>query len=176
MPTGTISAPTEVWNEIRKASELGVDDVTLAGQFEVTREAIRKRRAREGWITAEKLESQVEEIRARRAVAAKESQQVTAIEAIGESLLANGEKGSLITSNLALKLLQAAHANPNSLKPLADIYDLTAGMKAVRMAAGMDKQTTAVQVNLGSFFRPASGSDGGGCVVVDSGELVEPEN
>jgi len=67
-------------------------------------------------------------------------------ELIAETLLANGEQGSLQASNLLLSLLKSA--TKETLKPLQDAQDVVTAMKGLRLGAGMDKMQTNVQVNL----------------------------
>ncbi len=79
---------------------------------------------------------------------------VTATEAVADSLLQNGEKGTLLLSKIGLLSLQNAISEDGKtlkIKDLSDIGDVMTAGKAVRLAAGMDKQP-AVTVNVGGMF------------------------
>lgn len=165
----------EAWSELRKSSELGVDDVTLSQRFGVTRGSIRIRRLREGWITAEKLESQANAMRDRRVVDAGKKPHVTALEVVASTLGERAESYSLRMFDWASGQADKSMKS-NAIQPPSNWKELDTADRMARRAAGLDKQTTAVQVNLGSFFRPASGSDGGGCVVVDETDSHNLEN
>lgn len=149
------AADPETWAEIRKASEVGVDDPTLSDRYGVSEGAIRVRRTREKWLTMSAIQSKAQEIMAeRKALAPVKQPEISVTKSVtspsaltvsAEKLLQNGQEGSLIASRIALASLKLA---PKSL-PVRGMKELAGALSVVRAAAGMDKASSApVQVNL----------------------------
>lgn len=183
------------WHEVREAAISGVPVNQIADRYDMEAGTIYVRAHRERWPMPARIKGMVaERIKAGEIPRGLQDGGENVrdckkgSELIAESLLSNGEKGSLIVSNLALALLKRAESNPDSLKPLADVYDLTAGMKAVRLAAGMDKvDSQSVTVNVGGWqasvnaqapqagFREVGPLSDEGEADESESELVEPE-
>lgn len=153
------------WLDIRRASEMGVDDVTLSQEYGVTRAAIRKRREREGWITAQKLEDQVEAMRAKRSENTIASQVVTgggkiapkALEVAAKSLAERGDAYGLRVFDYASSAVQKAM--DQGLLPTPDNWKTVAiADQMARRAAGLDKTSASanVSVNLAMFSSDTS--------------------
>ena len=144
------------WSEARKAYEHGASPSTITEKFGVTKEALKKRKLREGWRTITAARQEVEAMERERERSLGLSPIVpSGVEVAGEQLLRNGETSSLLASNLALSLLKSATAD--TLKPLADIADVSTSLKVARLAAGMDKQSTQVNVMVGGMFSQSQG-------------------
>jgi len=145
----------EQWIQVRDAAIAGVPYEKLAFEFGITVTSIKQAAKRNGWATPKKVEKLQEQYQSKEKTLVTHSNLgVNGIpnltksggELIAETLLQNGEKGSLTASNLALSLL--LQSTPEKLKPLADISDLGTALNVVRKAAGMDKQAVNVGINL----------------------------
>jgi len=140
----------EQWEQVKQAYIAGVPSRRLSEEFCIPDDTIRQRASYENWPTPAKVEKITEKAKEN----AKQNGFLTvshnggknASELIAETLLQNGEKGSLTASNLALSLL--LQSTTEKLKPLADISDLGTALNVVRKAAGMDKQAVNVGINL----------------------------
>lgn len=140
----------EQWEQVKQAYIAGVPSRRLSEEFCIPDDTIRQRASYENWPTPAKVEKITEKAKEN----AKQNGFLTvshnggknASELIAETLLANGEQGSLQASNLLLSLLKSA--TKETLKPLQDAQDVVTAMKGLRLGAGMDKMQTNVQVNL----------------------------
>lgn len=166
MPSG-VSYSVD-WQEIRKASEQGVSDVALEEQYGVPRNAIKQRRFREDWITPAKL-AEAAEIASIKAKRSNRVTDVTGKQKSPSALAVTAENLGEKAAAYSLKVFEAASKlAQKGLKELPipdDWKSFNVADQVVRRAAGLDKPQTAVQVNLGGFFRPA---DDEGCLVIES--------
>lgn len=150
------------WAEVRKASEAGVDDDSLAKDFGVSKGAIRIRRMREKWST--------EKSRAEAAAVAKTKAQfktmgsaavtsvtaTTAEESIAAKMASMAEDIGLKAMEIIQRKMKFAAENPGSIDDFETIGDIATGAKTARSIAGLDKhEGGGIQINLGSFFGTA---------------------
>ena len=165
----------EQWIQVRDAAIAGVPYEKLAFEFGITVTSIKQAAKRNGWATPKKVEKLQEQYQSKEKTLVTNSNlgvngipnlPKTGGELIAETLLQNGEQGSLQASNLLLSLLKSA--TKETLKPLQDAQDVVTAMKGVRLGAGMDKTQTNVQVNLGGLFRPAEQMEEGVVLDVES--------
>lgn len=161
--------PEVQWAAIKVLSIRGVTDNELAERYNVTQQAIRVRRFRDPlWRAATKIPNLNNEP-PKHAVTKEAARQVEAV--ISTNLLQNGERSTLLASQLATEALQAAADAPGSIR-LASITDVQASMRVARQAAGMDKREgPTVSVALfGAFGSSWQGAQAGAVVEAD---LVE---
>lgn len=137
----------EGWEQLKKASEMGVKDEVLANEYGVTRDAIRLRRSREKWLTMERVEQHLAERRERMIDTERYK---GALEVVAETLQERAEAYSLNTFNkvsaLAKKGLELL-PTPDTWKTF-QIADTIA-----RRAAGLDRPQTQINVAIGGAFR-----------------------
>lgn len=146
------------WDEIKDAAIAGVPITQLGERYEIPEGTIYVRAHREKWPIPNRIKAMAAE-RANEipnglkvANVSQCKKEAITMEIAADSLLKNGEEGSLIASQLVLGLLRKASDKPEVLAPLADVYDLTAGLKAIRLAAGMDRADGAtVNVSIGGW-------------------------
>ncbi len=169
------------WSEVRKCSEAGMPDDEIATAFDIENNAIRQRRFREKWITPAAIEQAAIIAQAKAKARGIGNQSVTAVTKgdalanLGESLLRNGERGTLLLSQIALASLERAMGEDGpKIDPLASIGDVMTAGKAVRLAAGMDRQdATQVNVSIGGW--QASVAQAGAIQGFREVELAAPE-
>lgn len=158
----------EQWEEVKKASEAGVEDSQLSEDFGITKASIRKRRQLDAWMTPRKLEEQKAVAKAK-AVARQLPNDVSQLSqtpsgeaSIASKLLRDGEFASIAAMSILLKKLTQASENPDSVADLATVGDVSVAAKTARNIAGLDKPETAVQINLASVWgEPGAGKSPG---------------
>lgn len=147
------------WEEIKEAAISGVPINQIAERYDMETGTIYVRAHREKWPMPARIKGLI----AKRAKSGEvprglldnpkdENGNVRdckkGSELIADSLISNGEKASLIASNLALAALQKAAASPDSLAPLKFISDVKTAMQIPRIAAGMDREGINLAVNV----------------------------
>lgn len=154
------------WDEIKEACISGVPVNHVAERYEMEAGTIYVRAHREKWSMPERIRKMVAERSAQgeipRGLQANPAEGESNVrdckkgsELIADSLLRNGNAGSLNASNIIARLLQRASDDPSSIAPLKDVGDTVTALKGVRLAAGMDKpEAQAVTVNLAMFSEP----------------------
>lgn len=152
------------WDEIKAAAIAGVPFKTLAEQWDIrdkegniSTNPIRQRCYLDKWIipraVLDKAKSQLAKAKELNKDVIKPDSSgntgdcLTALTVAADNLLENGQQSSLIASQIALQSLRIA---PKSL-PVTSLADVKTALSVARIAAGMDKPQTAVQVNLGLF-------------------------
>lgn len=157
------------WDEIRKASEQGVDDMRLCEAFEgLTRESIRVRRHREKWLTPAKIEQEAIIQAARDRAGKIGNQSVIGVTSVtGGSVTGKMQPSALSVtaetlqdraSAYSLRMFdyasgQVEKAVKAELVPTPDDWkSLDTADRMVRRAAGLDKaDSQSVTVNLGGW-------------------------
>jgi hypothetical protein len=173
MPAAVLTP--EAWAEVRRASEAGVDDETLSAQYNVKRDAIRKRRSVEKWITPARIAeaAETERIKAKYKVTNSRtiSQVSQGLDVAGMSMEDMGREGVLLATRGLLPIIRETFDPETSiLGPARNIKEASTLIGAFMKASGLDKPQTAVQVNLG--FSSKSGSQHW----LDSSQVVEVED
>ncbi len=165
------------WDQIKQAAIAGVPFKKLAEEWDIRDEAgelwtgpIRQRCYRESWPIPRAVMAQAQ-LRLNEAKtaqnAAKEQMrangetvtdvtQPRANDVITADLLENGQKSNLLASQIALKSLQLA---PESL-PVTSLADVKTALSVARIAAGMDREGTQVNIGLGSWGAVAVQTEG----------------
>ncbi len=152
---GAALLPPRGWAIIRRASEHGVSDETLAEKYDIPKAAIRLRRHREKWLSPARLEEAKAvalakaETRTVTGAALKRMKQVDESEEgmghVVEEIASLEEAGSLHFARLA----STALTKKKSLT-IRSVGDAVAAMKGLRTVAGKDKDA-AISVNIGSW-------------------------
>jgi hypothetical protein len=155
-------APLAVdWQEIRRASEGGVDDAVLSERFQVNRNSLRARKMRENWTTPAKVQAEAEVVKLKAMqrgrnnsslVAATGATEPTGMAVLGENLATYGKTGNFAAVKLLHSLL--TNAKVEDLEPLSDAAGIVTTLKGLRLGTGLDKEG-AVQVNLAMFSQAA---------------------
>jgi len=153
----------ETWKQIRIAYEAGCTDEELMRVYGgITRGGIRARRCREKWLSPTRKEeiTQAQLLQSKIARCNGETNATTMVsgaETAQKILAERGEKGSLAASSILLKLLQAAEDEPDRIRKLANVGDISTALAAIRKAAGMDRTeagNASVAVNFAMFSSP----------------------
>jgi hypothetical protein len=156
--------PTTIpWADIRAAVESGVTIRQACKKWGVSYEAGRKRSQREGWYVPATLMAEARERLAKSGVEVpivslrpveSVSEAKTARAEVGTALLESAqelaEDGSMIGLRLLHGQLKDAKRNEGQLMPLVDAKGIVTAIRGVRMAAGLDKQSPVVALNLWS--------------------------
>lgn len=142
--TATLETPdiSEARRAIKLASIRGVPDSDLSEQFGIKNGTIRQWRNRDPEWKAAVATKAITETRNKNVTAGLVSASV------GESLAKYGEKGNLHAAKVLLDLILATKAE--TMKPLADVSDLSTAAKTLRTVAGLDKAAGNVQVSIWS--------------------------
>lgn len=152
----------EQWNEVRMASEAGVDDFTLSEDFGVERASIRQRRNREKWLTPKRLHEQAVIENAKRQLKTSNNGTVTnvtrtplALQVTAENMVERAKEGTLIAMNMFWDGIRRSNDRGGIQAP-ATAKDLLTSMKGLRLGAGLDKES--VTVNIASFWGAGQGN------------------
>ncbi len=148
------------WEAIKMAAIGGVPLQKLSEMNPgVTFENLKVRAGREKWPLPAK-------VRAVTKLLPEALSNEIAMQTIAEQLAQNGDQGSLIASQIALKALYDAQKSKAGILPLLNIGDVKTALSTVRTAAGMDKATNAIQINVGKAWQ-SSVREEEPCVVVE---------
>lgn len=152
MPASLLT--TDQWQEVKRASEQGVDDETLSQEYGVSRESIRKRRSLEGWMSPERLHQAAEAERVRKAnVATGSISRISqeglkprdSIGIVGKSLAEMGEKATLRRANFLEGILERVETG-STLPDPRNWKEYSSAVTLQRRELNLDKPQTNVQV------------------------------
>jgi hypothetical protein len=158
---GTAVMDPSGWAELRAAYEGGVDDATLEQDFGVPRSSIRKKRSRDNqngdpWLSPAKLRMAAEQERLKRkfdrTTNITPGAPITAEESIANKLLRDGELATQHAMKILLKKLTEAALDPEQVRGIESIQDVSTAVKAARSISGLDKPEVALQLNVGNMF------------------------
>ena len=142
------------WDAVKLSAVAGVSIPQLAKVFGINRKTIEKRSLRDAWP----LPKRVKSMNVSKTSPEEDSNEI-ASRTIAEQLAANGDDASLIASQMALAALLRARKSRKGIMPLIDIGDVKTALSTARQAAGMDKQQTAIQVNVGQVWSESLGTE-----------------
>lgn len=147
--------PPRGWAALRRASEAGVSDETLAAKYSVPKAAIRLRRSRQKWLTPARLEeakavalTREQHKRVSTGAVTRMIQDPDNEEGTGhvvEEIASLAETGQLHFARLASKALTKKKSL--SIKTMGEAV---AAVKGLRTVAGMDKEAQ-ISVNIGAW-------------------------
>ena len=154
----------EEWNEVRKASEAGVDDSQLSKDYGITQTSIRMRKMREKWLTPRRLAEEVAVAKVRKEMKRHTNSVVTSVTrpaelSISDKMLSSAEAiGTQIMAVLARKAAFVAQ-NPDTIDDPESVSDLGTIVNVSRKIAGLDKPDVAANIalNFGAFWESPSG-------------------
>ena len=146
-----------MWNEIRDASEAGIDDDELVEIYPMlTKGAIKMRRSREKWLTPRRVAADVAAEKARRsALLSPEPQKVeiatkSASEMVASKIVEILDRNNLRVAEMADKAIRDSMDRPPSIETAADLMTY---LKALRLAGGVENENKkGVTINLGAFL------------------------
>jgi len=142
------------WEAVKLSAVAGVSLTQLAKVFSINKKTIEKRALRYKWPLPKRVREKDVSL-----MSPDEQTNEIAAKAIAEQLATNGDDASLIASQMALGALQRAQKSKAGILPLLNIGDVKTALSTARTAAGMDKQQTAIQVNVGQMWSESLGTD-----------------
>ena len=164
----------EEWNEVRKASEAGVDDSQLSKDYGVSKNLIKQKRFQQKWMTPLRVKAEAQLQRERKSIMARASvggdkavvdgktlTVLTAEESVAAKMVKDGEVAGLHAMKILLGKLAFAAANPSSIDDLESVGDVSIAAKTARSIAGLDKPDVAANIalNFGAFWESPSGAE-----------------
>lgn len=155
---------TDKWTEIRSLAEAGADYDLIAGQFDVTTNAISIRASREKWLTPGRVKLS---IRSHEEFRAKEAEKVSLdkhslaalpekkAEILAETWQSKAESLRILSFDTAVEAIKRSRG----LITVETASDLKAAVHVARQATGLlDAEAPAISFNLsggGGFFETA---------------------